>query len=226
MGSDNRTGADNQQERLDAYLAGFVDGEGSFHVAVQRNPSTKLQWQLVPEFHVSQNVERREALDALQERLGCGRIIENHRGTRDRSLVFVVRKRDDLLRRVLPFFETQPLLSSKQEDFLAFASIVKAMERGEHLTRSGFVGLVRIALSMNGGGRYRRVTTAETVKRILRDHTPDAVTYHGEEMVRPAWRHAEPGRNDPAPSRKSCSEVTEVSVPIRCSRRKSEEGCP
>ena len=31
---------DNQQERLNDYLAGYVDGEGSFHVAVQRNPST------------------------------------------------------------------------------------------------------------------------------------------------------------------------------------------
>ena len=34
------TAPDNQQERLDDYLAGYVDGEGSFHVAVQRNPST------------------------------------------------------------------------------------------------------------------------------------------------------------------------------------------
>src|ERR1043165_9547942 len=40
MVRDNAPGADNQQERLDPYIAGFVDGEGSFHVAVQRNPST------------------------------------------------------------------------------------------------------------------------------------------------------------------------------------------
>src|SRR5579864_5438444 len=105
MSSDNLIGADNQQERLDAYLAGFVDGEGSFHVAVQRNPSTRLGLQLVPEFHVSQNPERREVLDLLQRRLGCGRIVENHRGSRDTSMVFVVRKRDDLLRQVIPFFE-------------------------------------------------------------------------------------------------------------------------
>ena len=63
MGSENPIGADNQQERLDAYLAGFVDGEGTFHVAVQRNPSTRAGLQLVPEFHVSQNPERREVLD-------------------------------------------------------------------------------------------------------------------------------------------------------------------
>jgi hypothetical protein len=32
MDRDNAPGAANQQERLDAYLAGFVDGEGSFQL--------------------------------------------------------------------------------------------------------------------------------------------------------------------------------------------------
>jgi hypothetical protein len=157
MGSDNLTGADNQQERLDAYLVGFVDGEGSFHVAVQRNPSTRAGWQLVPEFHVSQCPERREVLDLLERRLGCGYIRENHKGSGDRTLVYVVRRRDDLLNRVIPLFDRQPLLSSKQRDFLTFRSIVHAMARGEHLTASGFETLKARALTMNGGGRYRRV---------------------------------------------------------------------
>ena len=109
MFSDNLLGADNQQERLDAYLAGFVDGEGSFHVAVQRNPSTRLGWQLVPEFHASQDAERREVLDLLMERLRCGRIQENHRGSKDTTLVYVVRRRDHLL--------TQVILSSRRSRF-------------------------------------------------------------------------------------------------------------
>jgi hypothetical protein len=202
VSSDNLISADNQQERLDAYLAGFVDGEGSFHVAVQRNPSTKLQWQLVPEFHVSQNMERREVLDLLRQRLGCGRIQQNHRGSRDLSLVFVVRRRTDLLTRVIPFFEAQPLLSSKQEQFLVFAHIVRAMHEGVHLTPNGFRTLLDLALSMNGGGRYRRVYGTGVASRILRDHMPNIAT-GGEEMVRSAWRHAEPGRNDLAPEQDS-----------------------
>jgi hypothetical protein len=36
-GSDNATGAVNQQERLDAYIAGFVDGEGSFQLSRSLN---------------------------------------------------------------------------------------------------------------------------------------------------------------------------------------------
>ena len=155
--SDKPTGADNQQERLDAYLAGFVDGEGSFHVAVCRNDGTRAGWQLVPEFHVSQSPERRQVLDLLQRRLGCGRIQENHRGSRDTTLVFVVRRRRDLLDHVIPFFEAQPLLSSKHAEFVTFASIVHAMERGEHRQISGFDVLRSRALTMNGEGRYRRV---------------------------------------------------------------------
>src|SRR6478752_7640752 len=126
MSSDNASGAVNQQERLDAYIAGFVDGEGSFHVAVQRNPSTRAGWQLVPEFHVSQAPERRQVLDLIAERMGCGRICENHRGSTDTTLVFVVRRRVDLLERIIPFFEHNPLLSTKQQEFAVFARIVRA----------------------------------------------------------------------------------------------------
>ena len=154
--SDNLSGADNQQERLDPYIAGFVDGEGSFHVAVQRNPSTRVGRQLVPEFRVSQNRERRQVLDLIQARLGCGRILENHRGSNDSTLVLVVRRRDDLLERVIPFFERQPLLSSKQGEFLRFRQIVLAMAEGTHLSSEGFERLRDLAFTMNGGGRYRR----------------------------------------------------------------------
>src|SRR5438876_371537 len=68
MSSENPSGADNQQERLDAYIAGYVDGEGSFHVAVCRNEGTRAGWQLVPELHVSQNAERREVLELILSR--------------------------------------------------------------------------------------------------------------------------------------------------------------
>ena len=169
MDGDNPIGADNQQERLDAYIAGYVDGEGSFHVAVQRNPWVHSTWQLVPEFHVSQNAERRQVLDLIAKRLNCGRIRQNHRGSADKSLVYVVRNRNDLITKVIPFFESQPLLSSKQDDFRVFASIVRAMARGEHLQEQGFERLRQQALRMNGGGRYRRVhkhpESSETICR-------------------------------------------------------------
>jgi hypothetical protein len=64
------TGADNQQERLDGYISGYVDGEGCFAVAINRNPSCRSGYQLVPEFHVSQNGERDQVLRLIQARFG------------------------------------------------------------------------------------------------------------------------------------------------------------
>ena len=165
-------GADDQQERLGGYIAGYVDGEGSFSVTVNRNPTSKFKLQLVPEFHVSQNGDRREVLDLIKRRLSCGYIKRN--GRKDQVMVFVVRRRQDLLTKVIPFFERTPLISSKQGEFETFARVVKAMALGEHLGELGFSQLLELGLSMNGHGRFRHVRwqslvghpeSSETVRR-------------------------------------------------------------
>jgi hypothetical protein len=155
-------GADNQQERLDSYISGYVDGEGCFAVSVNRNPTCRSGYQLVPEFHVSQNGDRAQVLQLIRERFdGCGYIKPN--GRKDRALVYVVRRREDLLGHVIPFFERSPLLSSKQEDFEKFAAIVRSMALGQHRTSGGFSRLLEEALSMNGGGRFRSVRWRELI---------------------------------------------------------------
>ncbi len=75
--------------------------------------------------------------------------------------MFVIRRREDLLRRVIPFFEAQPLLSPKQTEFTIFARIVRSMAQGEHLSAGGFAALLEVALAMNGGGRYRKMKSVE-----------------------------------------------------------------
>ena len=155
------SGADNQQERLDSYIAGYVDGEGSFSVSVQRNVTCRVGFQLVPEFHVSQNGDRAQVLELIRDRLHCGTIRPNSR--RDRALVFVVRRRDDLLEPVIPFFERNPMLSTKQVDFEKFACIVREQALGNHRADAGFRRLLELALSMNGDGRFRKVRWKELV---------------------------------------------------------------
>jgi hypothetical protein len=146
---------------LDAYIAGYVDGEGCFAVSVQRNASCRVGFQLVPEFRVSQNDERPEVLELIRERLGCGYIKPNSK--RDRALVLVVRERRALLESVIPFFERVPLLSAKRIEVEKFAHVVRAMASGQHLQPGGFRGLLEIAVTMNGGGRFRQVAWRELV---------------------------------------------------------------
>ena len=54
--------ADNQQERLEDgfnyYISGFVDGEGTFHIAIQKTNNVRVGYQLIPEFRISQRMDR------------------------------------------------------------------------------------------------------------------------------------------------------------------------
>jgi LAGLIDADG endonuclease len=142
----------------DHYIAGFVDGEGSFHIAFQRNPDVRIGWQAVPEFHVSQDVSSRHVLEAIRDRLDCGIIKANHRGSRnDRTHVLVVRNRQDLTMKVIPFFDRYPLHTVKKNDFESFKRIVVMMNSELHRSADGFKEIVSIAYSMNANGSRRRI---------------------------------------------------------------------
>src|SRR6516225_3781257 len=110
---DNAMGAGDQQGRPDEsichYVAGFVDGEGSFHIAVQRNPSTKLGWQVVPEFHISQHYASVNVLETIKNTMQCGYLKPNHANSHDNTWVYVVRARRDLVDKIVPFFERYEL---------------------------------------------------------------------------------------------------------------------
>jgi len=78
--TENATGADNQQERLQYisddlgnYLSGFADGEGSFNISVIRwKLDYRSGWKIVASFNISQ---REDTIPKLfQKTLQCGTI--------------------------------------------------------------------------------------------------------------------------------------------------------
>src|SRR5262245_15974597 len=81
MGSDNPTGADNQQERpgLEQWIVGFTDGEGCLSISVVRNELCTLGWQVQHEYAVTQNASSRPALELVENWFRCGSIIEQQR---------------------------------------------------------------------------------------------------------------------------------------------------
>jgi hypothetical protein len=154
------------------YIAGFVDGEGSFHIALQKRPDLKFGWQAVPEFHISQNFTSRVVLEEIREVLQCGYIKSNDApGKRDKCLVYVVRDRNDLIQKIIPFFERYPLQTAKRKDFESFRDIVQMMSSGDHLTLDGFEKITRIAFAMNMNGRYRKRKIEEIFSALASSET-------------------------------------------------------
>jgi len=176
---DNLWSADNQQERLVriGWILGFVDGEGCFSIGFVHQPGRtdrqgyKTGYQVSHEFAVTQGAKSVDCLHEIREFFGVGQVLINQRFDNHTEYLYryVVRKRTDLLERVIPFFQQYPLRSSKRDDSLKFVQCVNLVVEGRHFTRDGLIEIAQIAETMN-----RRKSRTELIG-ILRDHTPDTL---------------------------------------------------
>lgn len=157
---ENAMSADNQQGRVQLepwYISGFVDGEGSFHIALYQDSGVRSGWRVIPEFHVSQRESSKHVLEEVKNFFQCGNLKPNHRtNPKDVTYVYVVRNREDLLHKIVPFFFQYPLRTEKSKDFLLFVEVMKRMENNDHITKEGVKEIINLAYQMNGQGRYRR----------------------------------------------------------------------
>ncbi len=175
MPSDNVLSADNQQERRQIspwYISGFVDGEGSFHIAIYKDPRMKTCIKVIPEIHVSQNRSSQKVLEEIRDYFHCGYIKANHRGSiSDRTNVFVVRDRNDLVQHIIPFFEKYPLRTNKAKDFQIFAKVVRMIVNGDHRSPLGIRKIISLAYKMNEKGKRRKVKESDLIKFVESSET-------------------------------------------------------
>ena len=130
------------------WVVGFVDGEGCFHVSVNRHPEMALGYQVLPEFVVVQHRRDRDVLFALKQFFGAGVVRSNH----DDRDCWRIRKLDALLK-VCDFFLQHPLKTKKNIDFRKFRSILLLMAQRRHLGRAGLIEIIDIAMEMNSSIR-------------------------------------------------------------------------
>jgi hypothetical protein len=151
--------ADNQQERLDiAWIVGFVDGEGCFHVSINKIKKMKLGWQVLPEFRVVQHQRDIEILYKLKSFFGFGIVTKNH-GDRKEFRVRGIYN----LNKIVKFFQNNKLQTSKIKNFELFAKIICKINKKEHLSEQGLQEIAKLSSKMN----------QKVIPRILRDYTPE-----------------------------------------------------
>ena len=127
------------------WIVGFVDGEGCFHIGINKNQEMKLGVQVLPEFTVVQHQVDEQVLYALKTYFGCGVVRKNH-GTR---LCYRVRGQENLRNKIVPFFEKHKLKTRKRIDFAKFRRVLLLMEKREHLTADGLEKIRQIKATMN-----------------------------------------------------------------------------
>ena len=158
---DKVSDADNQQERPSVeWISGFVDGEGCFHVALNKQPNMSLGWQVLPEFRIVQHKRDEQILHRIRDTLGCGRIVINH-GDR---LELRVRGMENLTK-IVKFFQQHPLQTSKKRNFEIFAKIISLMQEKKHLSEEGMQLIANLASQMNRQTISAYLESSETIRQ-------------------------------------------------------------
>ena len=172
--------ADDQQERLAEFIGwivGFTDGEGCFSIGFvkqnDRKEKTRIRrgyktgYQVFHEFAVTQGMSSLSALKEIKNYFGVGNLYINKRydNHHEHLYRYVVRRREDLLNVIIPFFQKHQLRTMKRDDFKKFVRGVSLVARGVHLEKKGLMKIANIANTMN------RAKPGKVLARILRDHT-------------------------------------------------------
>lgn len=97
-------------------MAGFVSGEGCFLVHLAKYGKSKLDG-ISLSFKVSQHLKDELLLRSFISFFGCG-IFNYHSGkSHTGSGVFIVRKFEDIIDKILPFFKKHKVRGIKRKDF-------------------------------------------------------------------------------------------------------------
>jgi len=117
-------------QNIGNYIAGFVDGEGSFNVSLRKREDHSLGWQVI----LTLNAAHRDktVLALMKQHLGCGRLQERKDGVH----YFVVQNPVAIEERIIPFFEKYSFLSSsKKKNFSIFSQIAKMVFKKDNSVR-------------------------------------------------------------------------------------------
>lgn len=131
------------------WITGFVDGEGCFLVSLQKRANQYGPFNLQPVFSVTQHLVDVQVLHALKKEFGCGYVYNYPNGLTPTSAYYMVRKLDDLLNKVIPFFEEHQLKTKKCIEFQRFRHLCLLLKDKKHVTsQEGYDECVKLARAL------------------------------------------------------------------------------
>ena len=114
------------------WLAGFTDGEGSFIINIRASKTHSVGFQVTLIFVIGQHKRDEKLLKLLIEYFDCGNIYKN----RD-AFYFRVTKYQDIVEKIIPFFQKYPIRGVKALDFVDWCWAAELMKSKKHLTAEG-----------------------------------------------------------------------------------------
>lgn len=161
------------------YIAGFVDGEGCFALKFRRdirrerkNQPEYFYWGI--EFAVLLRGDDRPLLEGIKATLGCGHISIN----RSEAARYAVNRLDDLVNKIVPFFERYPLHGKKRFDYELWREAVQIFKRSQQATIIG-----------KGERRFRKKMWTSADQQRLKEIYEEMKNYKSKRSAEWKWLH-------------------------------------
>lgn len=124
------------------WLAGFTSAEGSYMIKIQKSQTTRLGFSVDLAFHITQGDEK--LLMCVKNFFNCGNVYR-----KGNIFDFVVTKFDDIINKIIPFFNKYSIIGVKSKDFNDFSQAAELINHKKHLTELGLNQIREIKAGMN-----------------------------------------------------------------------------
>jgi hypothetical protein len=139
--------AKNDEKLNPNFVSGFVDGNSSFSLRLERSNKGKIGWKVFPIFYIKVQSKEIALLHSIQLFFGVGIISLR----KDKSIIYTVESVEHLINIIIPHFIKYPLLTQKQADLILFKKGLEILYQEQPLSLEGFRRLVRISAAMSKG---------------------------------------------------------------------------
>ena len=132
------------------WLAGFVNGDGSFGIKIQNSITTNSGYIISLQFRIYQHVKDELLFQSFEKYLNCGKVYKHS----TKFISFSVFKFSEIVDKIIPFFQKYPLQGIKSKDFTDFCSAADLIKNKSHLTDEGLNKIRVLKEGINTGRKF------------------------------------------------------------------------
>lgn len=180
------TGLDKQKDSVKKinlspnWVTGFTDAEGCFSVIISKR--SNLRWRVIVSFEINLHSKDILILNKIKDFFGVGLVTTR---VNKNISVFRVNKLQDLVKVIIPHFNSYPLITNKFSDFVLWSKVIELMVTKQHLTFIGFKTILNYYASINKGlsSKVLSAIQAEKIEVVGIDKVKSKLPEH----LQPEW---------------------------------------